>query len=374
MHGAFAAVFRKEILHILRDKGTLRLALLLPVLQLTLFGFIDQTVHDLPTVVVDQDRSVESRLFRERMTASRTFKIEGVTADPRLAREEIRSGRARVAVLIPPRFAARRLRGTPSQVLVLIDGSNSAASAQALATVNGLAASYQGQGFGRFARVETVTPGAGPVATQPVILFNPEGRTANFLIPGLVAVLLQLVGVVLSAGAVVREREKGTLEQLLVTPIRPVALMLGKLAPYLVLSLTEMTIILLVMRFGFSVPIRGNVFVLYIMAIFYLFAILSTGLLISARASTQMEAQQMAQLLFLPGIFLSGYIFPFEGMPRVLQGIGYLFPVTHMIAIMRGVVLRDASLVDLWPYVAALLAMSVVLVWLGSKSIKKVAA
>src|SRR5262249_46204399 len=159
--------------------------------------------------------------------------------------------------------AAHRLRGVPAQVLVLIDGSSSAASAQALATVNGLAASYQGQGLGRFARVETLSPGAGPVATQPVILFNPEGRTANFLIPGLVAVLLQLVGVVLSAGALVREREKGTLEQLLVTPIKPVALMMGKLAPYLVLSLVEMSVILLVMRFGFSVPIRGNVLVLY---------------------------------------------------------------------------------------------------------------
>jgi len=373
MTGAFLAIFRKEILHIFRDKGTLRLAMLLPVLQLTLFGFIDQTVHDLPTIVIDQDRSVESRLLRERLTATRTFKIVGITADPRLARQDIRSGRARVAVLIPPRFAARRLRGTASQVLVLIDGSNSAASAQALAAVNGLAASYQGQGTG-CARVGTLSPGAGPVATQPVILFNPEGRTANYLIPGLVAVLLQLVGIVLSAGAVVREREKGTLEQLLVTPIRPLALMLGKLAPYLVLSLTEMSIILLAMRFGFSVPIRGSILLLYFVAIFYLFALLSMGLLISARATTQMEAQQMAQLLFLPGIFLSGYIFPFEGMPLPLQLIGYLFPVTHMIAIMRGVVLRDASVVDLWPYVAALLAMSVVLVWLGSKSIKKVAA
>jgi ABC-2 type transport system permease protein len=362
------AVFRKEFLHIFRDKGTLRLALLLPVMQLTLFGFIDQTVHDLPMVVVDQDHTVESRLVRDRLRASKTFKVIDVTTDPQEARQQIRSGRARVAVVIPPKFEARRIRGNEAQVLVLIDGSDSTASAQALATVNGLV------GTGASLAREDLVPGRGPVAAQPVILFNPEGRTANYIIPGLVAVLLQLVGVVLSAGAIVREREKGTLEQLLVTPINPLGLMLGKLFPYLAVSLVEMSLILAVMRFGFGVPIRGSLALLYGISLFYLFALLSVGLLISTRARTQMEAQQMAQLLFLPGIFLSGYIFPFEGMPIVLRGIGLLFPVTHMIAIMRGVVLRDASVIDLWRPIAALLAMSVVLVWLGSRSVRKVAA
>lgn len=367
MWRSFLAVFRKEFLHIFRDRGTLRLALVLPVMQLVLFGFIDQTVHDLPTVIVDQDRSVESRLFQDQMAASKTFKIIRLTPDPQQARQEIRSGRARIAVLIPPRFHDNRLRGREAQVLVLIDGSDSTASAQALATVNGLA---QANNLGRVA-AEAVTGG---MSVQPVILFNPEGRTANFIIPGLVAVLLQLVGIVLSAGAIVREREKGTFEQLLVTPINPLGLMLGKLGPYLALSLVEMSIILAAMRFGFGVPIRGSLLLLYLIALFYLFALLSMGLLISTRANTQMEAQQVAQMLFLPGIFLSGYIFPFEGMPRILQWIGTLFPVTHMIAIMRGVVLRGASLRDLWPHVAALLAMSVILVGLGARSIKKVAA
>ena len=368
MWRSFVAVFRKEFLHIFRDAGTLRLALALPVMQLVLFGFIDQTIHDLPTVVVDQDRSVESRLFQSKLGASNTFEIVTVTASPDQARQLIRSGRARVAVVIPPRFRDHRVRGDQAQVLVLIDGSDSTASAQALASINGLVASDNA------ARLETVVPGRGALAAQPIILFNPEGRTANYIIPGLVAVLLQLLGIVLSAGAIVRERERGTYEQLLVTPINPLGLMLGKLFPYLVLSLVEMTLILLVMRFGFSVPIRGNIAVLYVMALFYLAALLSMGLLISTRAQTQMEAQQMGQLLFLPGIFLSGYIFPFEGLPFILRAIGNLFPVTHMIAIMRGVVLRDAGIVDLWPHVAALLAMSVVLVWLGARSVRKIAA
>jgi ABC-2 type transport system permease protein len=318
--------------------------------------------------VVDQDRSVESRLFQSKLVASKTFKIVAVTASPDQARQMIRSGRARIAVVIPPRFHDKRVRGDQAQVLVLIDGSDSTASSQALASINGLVASENA------ARLESVVPGKGTLAAQPVILFNPEGRTANYIIPGLVAVLLQLLGIVLSAGAIVRERELGTYEQLLVTPIDPLGLMLGKLFPYLVPSLVEMTLILLVMRFGFSVPIRGNLAVLYVMALFYLAALLSLGLLISTRAQTQMEAQQMGQLLFLPGVFLSGYIFPFEGLPFILRVIGNLFPVTHMIAIMRGVVLRNASIVDLWPHVAALLAMSVVLVWLGARSVRKVAA
>jgi ABC-2 type transport system permease protein len=368
MWHSFLAVFRKEFLHIFRDKGTLRLALMLPLLQLTLFGFIDQTVHDLPMVVVDQDRSVDSRLLADQLVASKTFKIVSVTSDPEQARQQIRAGRARVAVVIPPNFQDHRVRGVTAQVLVLIDGSDSTAGAQALATVNGLVARDN------LARTEAVTVQVGPIAAQPIILFNPEGRTANYIIPGLVAVLLQLVGIVLSAGAIVRERERGTLEQLLVTPINPLGLMLGKLGPYLALSLVEMTIILLAMRFGFGVPIRGNLFLLYGIAVFYLFALLSLGLLISTRASTQMEAQQMAQMLFLPGIFLSGYIFPFEGMPLPLRVIGLCFPVTHMIAIMRGVVLRHAGAIDLWQPIAALLAMSVALVWVGAKSIKKVAA
>jgi ABC-2 type transport system permease protein len=367
MWRSFLAVFRKEFLHIFRDKGTLRLAIALPVMQLVLFGFIDQTVHDLPTAVVDQDRSVESRLLQDQLVASRTFKIVRVTSSPEEARQLIRAGRARVGVVIPPRYHDHRIRGTESQVLVLIDGSDSTASAQALASVNGLVAQDNA------ARLETVVPGRGALAAQPIILFNPEGRTPNYIIPGLVAVLLQLLGIVLSAGAIVRERERGTLEQLLVTPINPLGLMLGKLGPYLALSLVEMTLILLLMRFGFSVPIRGNLAILYVVAVIYLAALLSLGLLISTRAETQMEAQQMGQLLFLPGVFLSGYIFPFEGMPIVLRGIGLLFPVTHMIAIMRGVVLRDASLVDLWPHVLALVAMSMALVWLGARSVRKVA-
>ncbi|MHB1846552.1 MAG: ABC transporter permease [Deltaproteobacteria bacterium] len=363
MWRSFTAVFRKEFLHIFRDKGTLRLALMLPAMQLLLFGFIDETVHDVPTVVVDQDRSDASRELMDQLAASKTFKITSLTTSPERARAEIRDGKVRVGVVIPPRFHDRKLRGTGAQILVLIDGSDSTVSAQALASVNGLIAQDDAQ-------AEDVRRA---LAAEPVILFNPEGRTANYIIPGLVAVVLMMVGVVLSAGAIVRERERGTYEQLLVTPIDPTGLVLGKLGPYLVLGLIETGIVLTLMRYAFQVPIRGSLLFLFIMAAVYLFALLPVGLLISTRSATQMESQQIAQSLLMPAIFLSGYIFPFEGLPIFLKAIGYLFPTTHMIAILRGVILRDAAPLDLWRPVAALLLTSVVTIALAARSIRKVA-
>jgi ABC-2 type transport system permease protein len=363
MWHSFYAVFRKEFLHMLRDKGTVRLVLMIPLMQLCLFGFIDQTVHDVPTVVVDQDRSSDSRDFIDRMRASKTFRIDTITMSSEAAHDAIRKGSARVAVVIPPDFHRHNLRENGAQILVLIDGSDSTVSAQALASINGLT-------------IQASLPAAAvarvPMSAHPIILFNPEGRTANYIVPGLIAVLLMMVGVVLSASAIVREREQGTFEQLMVTPINPVGLVLGKLGPYLVFGLIEMSIVLFVMRFGFSVPIRGSLLFLFVAATIYLFPLLSIGLLISSKAQTQMESQQMAQSLFLPAIFLSGYIFPFEGLPMVLKVIGSLFPTTYMIRIMRGVILRGAGPADLWPNIAVLLGMGVVLVFLAARNVRKV--
>ena len=184
---------------------------------------------------------------------------------------------------------------------------------------------------------------------------------------------MQLVATVLTAVAIVKEREQGTLEQLLVTPIDPLGLMLGKVAPYLLIGIAEMALILVAMRFGFDVPIRGNLVFLFGMAIIYLFAVLSLGLFVSTVATTQAQAQQMAQFFLLPSIFLSGYIFPSSGLPIVLYAIGRILPATHMVEIMRGVVLRDAGPRELVPNVLALLAISAILVTMSVSRFRKVA-
>jgi ABC-2 type transport system permease protein len=365
---SFVAVFRKEFLHILRDKGTLAAAFSIPVFQLLLFGFIDQTVKNLPTVVVDQDHSSASRELMDQMRASRTFKITAVTTSPQEARAQIIAGKARVGVVIPPEFQGKQQRPDGAQILVLIDGSDSNASAQALASINGLVASKNLEAI----RASMARSGQ-PVSAQPVIMFNPDGRTANFIIPGLIAILLQIVALVLAAVAIVREREQGTLEQLLVTPVDPLGLMLGKLAPYLVIGMLEMALVLFLMRFAFAVPIRGNLFLLFSVAVVYISALLALGLFISARAPTQAQAQQMAQMVFLPSIFLSGYIFPSEGLPAILRYMGMALPATHMIAILRGVIMRDAGVFELWPNILALMAISTLLIWGSVRSFRKVA-
>ncbi|MFO0662963.1 MAG: ABC transporter permease [Polyangiaceae bacterium] len=369
MWASFVSIFQKEFLHVRRDRATLVMALALPLFQLLLFGFIDQTVRNLPTIVVDQDRSPDSREFQDQMRATGTFKIETVTTNPKAAREEIISGRARVGVILPPDFHDKKTRGQTAKVLVLIDGSDSTASAQALASINGLVAQSN-----LLAVQERVQGASVPMAAQPTILFNPDGRTPNYIIPGLVAILLQIVAIMLAAVSIVRERERGTLDQLLVTPIHPLGLMLGKLGPYLIIGLAEMAMVLTAMRFGFGVPIRGSLVFLFAMAIVYLFSLLALGLFLSTVAKTQIAAQQMTQMLLLPSIFLSGYIFPAEGLPVVLRYMGRLLPATHMIAIMRGVVLRDAGPFELWPHVLVLVIQSVLLVYLSARRFKKVAA
>lgn len=366
---SFVAIFLKEFLHIRRDRSTLAVALSIPIFQMILFGFIDETVRDVPTVVVDQDQTQASRELVDQLDATGTFKVMRVTPNPRQARDDITAGIARTGVIIPPDYHDKRARGTGAKVLVLIDGSDSTVSAQALAAVTGLALNVSLESVsGR-----DIAPQPA-LATQPVILFNPDGRTANYIIPGLVAIMLQIVAIVLTAIALVRERERGTLEQLLVTPIDPLGLMLGKLAPYLVIGIVETAFILAIMRFGFAVPIRGNLVFLFGMAFVYLFALLSLGLFISTRAQTQAQAQQMAQFFFLPSIFLSGYIFPTAGLPWPLYAIGRILPATHMIEIMRGVVLRDAGPRELLPNVLALLFISILLVWASVRSFDKVAA
>lgn len=366
---SFVAILQKEFVHIRRDRGTLGIALMIPLFQLILFGFIDQTVTNVPTVVVDQDQTSQSRELMDALRATHTFAITRVTTDPRDARDEITAGRAKVGVVIPPDYHDRRVARDGAKVLVFIDGSDSNVSAQALGAINGIAANEN------LAVLAKTANAPKPVlSVQPIVLFNPDGRTANFIIPGLVAILLQLVAIVLTAVSIVREREKGTLEQLLVTPINPLGLMLGKLAPYVVIGLFEMALVLTAMRWGFSVPIRGSLLFLFGMALIYLVSLLSMGLFISTRAQTQAQAQQMAQFTLLPSIFLSGYIFPQAGLPFVLKWIGRILPATHMIEIMRGVVLRNAGPAELLPNVIALIIISVVMVSLSVRNFKKFTA
>jgi len=271
-------------------------------------------------------------------------------------REAIVAGEARVGLEIPPDYGRHRLQGTEATFLVLIDGSDNTVAQQSLGAIDGLALTQSLRDLQSKQNIKGL-----PISPRPQVLFNPDTRSANLLIPGLVAILLTFSGTLLTAYAIVRERERGTLEQLMVTPVSAVGLIVGKLVPYLVLAFCQLVLVLFLMTTLFRVPIHGSVLLLAALSLIYLTSLLALGLMISARSSTQIEATQAAQAILLPSIMLSGYIFPLSSLPAPLRLLSHALPATHFIAISRGIIIRGAGFKDLIGEVASLGAISLVL-------------
>jgi len=361
----FWAVFRKELTQMMRDRTTLLFSIMIPTLELILFGVIDTNAKNIPTIVFDQSRTQESRRLQEQFEATSYLQIVGDAHSRAELQNAIVAGRAQVAIEIPPDYARNLVAGREATVMVLIDGSDSTVANQALAAANGVVLQNGVQQL-------LATTGRKPaIDARPVMLFNPDMRSANLLIPGLIAILLTFSGTILSAFAIVKERERGTLEQLMVTPVSPLAVVLGKILPYLGVAYATLVLVLLLMRFLFGVPIHGSVVLLLILSSVYLMALLSFGLLISSRANSQMEAMQMAMGIMLPSILLSGYIFPLASLPVPLQVVAHFLPATHFIRIARGIVIRGASFSDLWQPVVSLLAISLVLIAASARAFQK---
>jgi len=357
----FGAIFRKELTQMMRDRITLVFAIAVPVFELILFGVIDMNAKNIPTAVFDQSRTQESRRLVEQFTATSYLRIiEHVQSRAEL-QSAIVSGHAQVGIEIPPDYARNLAAGRQADVLVLIDGSDSTVANQALAATNGVI-------LQEAIRDLMIAP---RIDAHPVMLFNPDMRSANLLIPGLISILLTFSGTILAAFAIVKERERGTLEQLMVTPVSPLAVVLGKILPYMGVAYGTLILVLLLMRFLFQVPFNGSVVLLLVLSSVYLLALLSFGLLISSRAGSQMEAMQMAMGIMLPSILLSGYIFPLSSLPAPLRVIAYILPATHFIKIARGIVIRGATFSDLWEPVLALLAISTVLIAVSARAFRK---
>ena len=339
----FNAVFYKEALHVRRDFGTLFFSLIIPLLQMFLLGFaIDTNIRQISTAVYNADGRRESRELLDRLRNSDTFHVTRFVQNDRDLTDAIVSGKCRVGIKIPVDYSDKLLHQMSAQVLVLIDGSDSSVAGQAInvTTSIGLDESL------RRALVNSNQSSA--VDMRPKILFNPDSRSPNFFLPGLTAILLLNVTTFLTAFSVVREKERGTLEQLFVTPVRPLGLLLGKLLPYFIIGFVELLMILTLMRFVFQVPIHGSVLLLAILSLPYIFVSLSLGILISSKANSQAEAMQLAFLTILPSIFFSGYIFPRETMPRFFFILSYFVPATYFIDITRGIILRGAGWQHLW--------------------------
>ena len=359
----FSAVFYKEALHVRRDFGTLFFSLIIPLLQMFLLGFgIDTNIRQINTVVYNADGRRESRELLDRLRNSDTFHLVRFVDTDHDLTDAIVSGKCRVGIKIPVDYSDKLLHQMSAQVLVLIDGSDSSVAGQAINVTTAI-------GLDESLRRVLATTGTTTFAVdmRPKILFNPDSRSPNFFLPGLTAILLLNVTTFLTAFSIVREKERGTLEQLFVTPVRPMGLLLGKLLPYLMIGFFELCMILTFMRFIFSVPIHGSVLLLALLSLPYIFVSLSLGILISSKANSQAEAMQLAFLTILPSIFFSGYIFPRETMPKFFFILSYFVPATYFIDITRGIILRGAGWVHLWIDAVALFFMGTMLLVIAAR-------
>lgn len=361
-------VLRKEAIHIRRDPMALFFTVLIPLLQMFMIGFaINTNVRDMKTVVYDGARTQESRRLLDRFVNSDDFLIVSRVESDEALNREIIAGRAKVGIKIPPDYSRRLLAGETAGVLVLVDGSESSVANQALNVANAIALR---ESLERSMSVAAVRQSL-PVEARPKVLFNPDSRSANFLIPGMLAVLIQVMTVMLTALAIVREREKGTLEQLYMTPVRPLGLMIGKIVPYAVVAFAELSIMLFFMRWVFQVPISGSLPLLMLMVIPFIVTMLGLGLLISTRAQSQQEAMQAAFGTMMPSIFLSGYIFPIDTMPLFFQWISSIIPTTYLIEIFRGIILRSAGFQALWKQALILTVMGMFLITVSALRFRK---
>ena len=361
------AILFKEFITVLRDPMTLFFMLFPPLIEMIAFGYaLDNDVRHMAMTILNEDRTVESRQLLDRFVNTETFRIVGEVQNVDQLSSEIRKGHAYVGLQIPPTFTRDLRAGQPAQVQLLIDGSNSTIALQALNTAVALALSES---------MEVMMHETGrrvpPVEVRPQILYNPTMRSPNFYVPGVIGVVLQIGTTFATAMAVVRERERGTLEQLLVSPLSRWGLMLGKLVPYLCIGMLMAILLFGIMRFIFAVPIAGSVLAMLFSTLVYIFALLSLGLLVATKAENQMQALQMSMTFIMPSVFFSGFIFPRETMPWIFYAIGAVLPTTYFIDLMRAIILRGANLFEYWPSLAIMSVMAVLLFCVCSLRFRK---
>jgi ABC-2 type transport system permease protein len=331
-------VARKELLHIIRDPMTLFFSLFVPIVEMFMLGYaIDTNVRHVRTVVFDQAQTQESRILLRSFENSEDFTIVRYVFTDNELTEAIVAGQARVGIKIPEDYSRQLLAGQTAQLLILVDGSESSVAAEAVNVGNAIAL--------RESLRQLLGQRPLPVDARPRVLFNPDTRSANFFIPGLLVVMCQMMAVMLTANAIVREKENGTLEQLFMTPVRSGELVLGKLVPYLFLTFVEFCAIAFLMRVVFQVPIHGAFVTLALVMLPFILAMLGVGLWISTRASSRDASMQLSMATVIPSIFLSGYVFPIDSMPWLFRCLSYAIPTTWMIDAARGVILRGAG----WP-------------------------
>jgi ABC-2 type transport system permease protein len=356
----------KEFVQMRRDRFTLGMMIGLPAIQLLLFGFAIRTeVRHLPTVVLDESRTMESRAFVDAIRNTGNFDIVGPVGSRAEVQRRIERGDARAAVIIPPDYEVDIKRRRTAHTQVIVDAADPLASS---AAISGATLAGQARSAALGAPGSKRQP---PIEVRVRPWYNPGLESSIYIVPGVIGLLLTLTLLMITAMALVRERERGTLEQLIVTPISKTGLMLGKVLPFALVGYVQVTVILLLGRFVFDVPIRGSLGLLYLITAPFIVASLALGLFVSTVVRTQVQAMQLSFVFILPTVLLSGFMFPREAMPPFAQWLGAIFPITYYLRVLRGILLKGVGMNALWQDTLALVAFALVLLAFSVRRFQK---
>ncbi|NRB10951.1 MAG: ABC transporter permease [Rickettsiaceae bacterium] len=364
------AVLKKEFIQLWRDKVTLRMIVGIPIMQMLIFGFaINSDPKDLPTAVISQDHSIISRNILTGLKNSEYFNISHHVQSEEEARLLLQKGQVIFTINIPGQFYRKLVRGHNPKLLIEADGSDPIAISGALSAVNKIVEQVINRDTQRF--FETPTSEPLPYELRIHRLYNPEGLTNYNIVPGLVAVVLTMTGIMMTALSLTRERERGTMENLLSMPVKPIEVMIGKITPYIIICYIQSAIIIATARYLFGVPILGNLTLLAVGLLIFILCNLALGFTLSTLAKNQMQAIQMSMFLLLPSILLSGFMFPFLGMPNWAQVIGSMLPSTYFIRIVRSIMIKGGDFIEIWPNLWPLLIFMLVVVVITMRIYKR---
>ncbi len=368
------AIIKKEFIQMRRDKMTLVIMAFIPLMQTLIYGFaINTDVKHLPAIVFDQSLSKESREFIDALTATEYYDITHTTTSFQEITDMIQEGEVKVAIIIPPDYAAGLKNNRGSQIQVIVDASDAMSASSAVSTAQMVGQSKSQEILvnrlnARGLNIDLASP---PIDVRIRPWYNPDFVTANYMVPAIGGIILTMTMLLLTTLAIIRERERGTLEQLIVTPLRSYELMIGKVLPYVLIGYVQLTILLLTAVFVFSVPFKGSILLLYALTGLFILASLGLGLVISNIAKTQMQGLMLSFSFIMPSILLSGFMFPREAMPTFFYYTGYLVPVTFYLKIIRGIILKGNTINYLLPQIGALCIFVFVVMTISIVKFKK---
>jgi len=366
----FLAVLMKEFVQMRRDRLTFGMIIGIPVLQLILFGYaINSDPKRLPTAVLAADSSLYSRSLLAAMQTSEYFRLEKSVRDEAELESLVAQGRVQFAITIPENFGRKLVRGERPVLLVEADASDPSAIGNAIAALNQLSTTALQRDLA--GTLADLNAGASPVELRVHRRYNPEGITAYNIVPGLIGTILTMTMVLMTGLAMTRERERGTFENLLSTPALPIEVMTGKIVPYILIGLIQVSLIIVCALALFEVPMQGSYLLLYFVVLVFIAANLTLGITFSSIARNQLQAMQMTFFFFLPSILLSGFMFPFRGMPDWAQVLGSLLPLTHFVRLVRGIMLKGNAIAELWPDIWPIFAFMLVVILIGLRFYKR---